>query len=153
MTLLNKIVKGVLLTILIISIILVIYLVVFHNPGQDYTEFYIVDHNNNTTDFPINITKNSVEKIYVGITNQEHQEYKIIKELGKGAFGRVVEVKKDNKTIYTDTISLKDKENVQFPYYMDQTKTNGINQTINLELYKNDDDNPYRTLFLRYNVI
>ena len=126
MTQLNKIVKGALLTILIISIILVIYLVVIHNPGQDYTEFYIVDHNNNTTDFPINITQNSVEKIYIGITNQEHQDI--------------------NYTI-------KVKENLQFPYYLDQTKTKGINQTITFELYKNDTDNPYRTLLLRYNVI
>lgn len=142
MTLLNKIVKGALLTILIISIILVIYLVVFHNPGQDYTEFYIVDHNNNTTDFPINITQNSVEKIYIGITNQEHQDTNY-----------TIKVKKNNQSIFTDTISLKDKENIQFPYYVDQTKTKGINQTINLELYKNDDKNPYRTLFLRYNVV
>lgn len=142
MTQLNKIVKGALLTILIISIILVIYLVVIHNPGQDYTEFYIVDHNNNTTDFPINITQNSVEKIYIGITNQEHQD-----------INYTIKVKKDNKTVYTNVKSLKDKENLQFPYYLDQTKTKGINQTIIFELYKNDIENPYRSLLLRYNVI
>lgn len=142
MTQLNKIVKGTLLTILIISIILVIYLVVIHNPGQDYTEFYIVDHNNNTTDFPINITQNSVEKIYIGITNQEHQD-----------INYTIKVKKDNKTVFTNVKTLKDKENLQFPYYLDQTKTKGINQTITFELYKNDTDNPYRTLLLRYNVI
>ena len=142
MTQLNKIVKGALLTILIISIILVIYLVVIHNPGQDYTEFYIVDHNNNTTDFPINITQNYVEKIYIGITNQEHQD-----------INYTIKVKKDNKTVFTNVKTLKDKENLQFPYYLDQTKTKGINQTITFELYKNDTDNPYRTLLLRYNVI
>ncbi|MEE1117070.1 MAG: DUF1616 domain-containing protein [Methanosphaera sp.] len=142
MTQLNKIVKGALLTILIISIILVIYLVVIHNPGQDYTEFYIVDHNNNTTDFPINITQNSVEKIYIGITNQEHQD-----------INYTIKVKKDNKTVFTNVKTIKDKENLQFPYYLDQTKTKGINQTITFELYKNDTDNPYRTLLLRYNVI
>ena len=142
MTQLNKIVKGALLAILIISIILVIYLVVIHNPGQDYTEFYIVDHNNNTTDFPINITQNSVEKIYIGITNQEHQD-----------INYTIKVKKDNKTVFTNVKTIKDKENLQFPYYLDQTKTKGINQTITFELYKNDTDNPYRTLLLRYNVV
>lgn len=142
MTQLNKIVKGALLTILIISIILVIYLVVIHNPGQDYTEFYIVDHNNNTTDFPINITQNSVEKIYIGITNQEHQD-----------INYTIKVKKDNKTVFTNVKTLKDKENLQFPYYLDQTKTKGINQTITFELYKNDIENPYRSLLLRYNVV
>ncbi len=138
----NNIIKGILLAILIISIILVVYLVVFHNPGEDYTEFYIVDHNNNTTDFPINITRNSVAKLYVGLTNQEHQDTNY-----------TIKIKKDNKTIYTVTKSLKDKENIEFPYYMDRTTKIGINQTVNFELYKNNDTNPYRTLLLRYNVV
>lgn len=142
MTLLNKIIKGALVAVLIISIILVVYLVVFHNPGEDYTEFYIVDHNNNTTDYPINITRNSVEKINVGITNQEHQDTNY-----------TVRIKKDNKTIYTVTKSLKDKENTEFPYYMDRTTKTGINQTVKFELYKNNETNPYRTLLLRYNVV
>jgi len=142
MSKINTIVKGALLAILIISIILVVYLVVFHNPGQDYTEFYIVDHNNNTTDFPINITRNSVALLNIGITNQEHQDTNY-----------TIKVKKDNKTIYTLEKSLKDKENLEFPYYMDRTTNIGINQTINFELYKNNDTNPYRTLYLRYNVV
>ncbi len=142
MTLLNKVIKGALLAFLIISIILVVYLVVIHNPGQDYTEFYIVDHNNNTTDFPINITQNSVNKIYIGITNQEHQDTNY-----------TIKIKKDNRTIFSYEKSLKDKENIQIPYYMDQSKNKGINQTVNFELYKNDEENPYRTLYLRYNVI
>lgn len=142
MSKINTIVKGALLAILIISIILVVYLVVFHNPGQDYTEFYMVDHNNNTTDFPINITRNSVALLNIGITNQEHQD-----------MNYTIKVKKDNKTIYTLEKSLKDKENLEFPYYMDRTTNIGINQTINFELYKNNDTNPYRTLYLRYNVV
>ncbi|HII08333.1 MAG TPA: DUF1616 domain-containing protein [Methanosphaera sp.] len=142
MSKINTIVKGALLAILIISIILVVYLVVFHNPGQDYTEFYMVDHNNNTTDFPINITRNSVALLNIGITNQEHQDTNY-----------TIKVKKDNKTIYTLEKSLKDKENLEFPYYMDRTTNIGINQTINFELYKNNDTNPYRTLYLRYNVV
>lgn len=142
MTLINNIVKGLLVAILIIAIALVVYLVVFHNPGDDYTEFYIVDHNNNTTDFPINITRYSVETINIGITNQEHQDTNY-----------TIKVKKDNKTIYTINKSLKDKENIEFPYYVDRTTKTGINQTINFELYKNNITNPYRTLYLRYNVV
>ena len=142
MTLINNIVKGFLVAVLIIAIVLVVYLVVFHNPGDDYTEFYIVDHNNNTTDFPINITRNSVETINIGITNQEHQDTNY-----------TIKIKMDNETIYTVDKSLKDKENIEFPYYMDRTTKTGINQTINFELYKNNGTNPYRTLYLRYNVV
>lgn len=142
MTHINKIVKGALLAILIIAIILVIYLVVIHNPGQDYTEFYMVDHNNDTTDFPINVTQNSVQKIFIGITNQEHQEVNY-----------TVKISKDNQTISQFSKTLQDKENVEIPYYIRSTNKQGINQTLNIKLYKNNLTNPYRTLYLRYNVL
>lgn len=142
MTITNKIVKGVLVTILIIAIILVVYLVVFHNPGQDYTEFYIVDQYNDTTDYPINMTQNSVEKVNIGIINQEHQEVNY-----------TIKIKKDNLTIREFQETLQDKERKEIPYYLDSTDKLGINQTINIELYKNNITNPYRTLFIRYNVI
>ncbi|RAP45983.1 MAG: hypothetical protein BZ135_04520 [Methanosphaera sp. rholeuAM6] len=142
MTPANKLVKGALITILIIAIILVVYLVVIHNPGEDYTEFYMVDHNNNTTDIPINMTQNSVEKIYLGITNQEHQK-----------MNYTVKVMKDNKTVYELTETIEDKDTLEIPYYIYTTNKKGINQTLDFKLYKGNVSNPYRTLFLRYNVI
>lgn len=142
MTITNKIVKGALVTILIIAIILVVYLVVFHNPGQDYTEFYILDQYNNTTSYPLNMTQNSVEKINIGIINQEHQEVNY-----------TIKIKKDNLTLKEFKETLQDKEKKEIPYYLDSTNKLGINQTVNIELYKNNITNPYRTLFIRYNVI
>lgn len=142
MTITNKIVKGALVTILIIAIILVVYLVVFHNPGQDYTEFYILDQYNDTTSYPINMTQNSVEKINIGIINQEHQEVNY-----------TIKIKKDNLTIKEFQETLQDKEKKEIPYYLDSTNKLGINQTVKIELYKNNITNPYRTLFIRYNVI
>ena len=142
MTLTNKIIKGALLSILIIAIILVVYLVVIHNPGQDYTEFYMVDHNNNTTDIPINITQNSVEKIFLGITNQEHQD-----------MNYTIKILKDDVLISKFNETIKDKETIEIPYYIDATHEKGINQTLNFKLYKGNVSNPYRTLFLRYNVV
>lgn len=142
MTLMNKIIKGILIAILIIAIIQVIHLVVFHNPGQDYTEFYMVDHNNDTLDYPINVTQNSVKKLVIGITNQEHQETNY-----------TIKVLKDNQIITKFNETLKDKETMEIPYYMTSTNEKGTNQTLNFELYKNNVSSPYRTLYLRYNVI
>lgn len=142
MTLMNKIIKGVLIAILIIAILQVIHLVVFHNPGQDYTEFYILDSNNDTLDYPINVTQNSVEKLFIGITNQEHQETNY-----------TIKVIKDNQTVTKFNETLSDKENREVPYYMFSTKNKGINQTLHFELYKNNISSPYRTLYIRYNVI
>ena len=142
MTLWNKIVKGTLIAILIVAIILVVYLVVIHNPGQDFTEFYMLDENNNTTDIPINVSQNSVNKIILGITNQEHED-----------MNYTVKVLKDNKTISVFNETLEDKQTVEVPYYMDSTHELGINQTVKFELYKGNVSNPYRSLLLRYNVV
>lgn len=142
MILMNKIIKGILIVILIIAFLQVIHLVVFHNPGQDYTEFYIVDHNNDTLDYPINVTQNSVEKLYIGITNQEHQD-----------INYTIKVVKDNQTITEFNETLSDKETLEVPYNIVSTKVKGINQTLSFELYKNNISAPYRTLYLRYNVI
>lgn len=142
MNLTDKIVKGILVTILIIAIILVVYLVVIHNPGEDYTEFYLLDSNNNTTDIPINMTQNSIEKILLGITNHEHQ-----------TMNYTVKVLKNNVTIHQFTETLEDKGTVEIPYYVDSTSKKGINQTLDFKLYKGNVSNPYRTLFLRYNVV
>lgn len=142
MNLMNKIIKGILIVILIVAILQVTYLVVFHNPGQDYTEFYILDNNNDTLNYPTNVSQNSVEKVIIGITNQEHQDmnYTII-------------VSKDNQTITKFNETLKDKETKEIPYYIDNTKNIGINQSINFNLYKGNVSLPYRSLYIRYNVI
>ncbi|RAP52596.1 MAG: hypothetical protein BZ138_02855 [Methanosphaera sp. rholeuAM270] len=142
MNLLNKIIKMVLVAILIIAILQVIYLVVFHNPGQDYTEFYIVDYNNDTLDYPTNVTQNSVEKIFIGIKNQEHQK-----------MNYTIQIVKDNETITKFNQTLEDKETIELPYYVHNTKNKGINQTLNFILFKGNVSEPYRSLYLRYNVI
>lgn len=142
MTLMNKIVKGVLVTFLVVAIILVVYLVVIHNPGDDYTEFYMLDEYNNTTDIPINMSQNSAEKIFIGITNKEHQD-----------MNYTVKIKKDDVQISQFKKTLKDKDTVEVPYIVDNTEKRGINQTLEFELYKGNVSNPYRSLLLRYNVV
>lgn len=142
MTLMNKIIKGILIIILIVAVLQVIHLVVFHNPGQEYTEFYITDYNNDTLNYPTNVTQHSIEKINIGITNQEHQE-----------MNYTIKVLKDNQTIRKINETLADKETKEFPYYLKSTDKKGINQTLNFQLYKGNTSAPYRTLFIRYNVI
>ena len=60
--------------------------------------------------FPLKDFSNKLEKMIININNVE---YKIIKELGKGAFGRVVQVlnKKNNKYSAIKIISIKEEKN------------------------------------------
>ena len=139
---LDKIVKGSLILILIIAIILVVYLVVIHNPGEAYTEFYIVDHNNNTTAYPTNITQNSIQKVYIGTINQEHEK-----------MNYTVIVSKDKHTLRKFNFTIKDKESHEIPYYMTSSQNLGENQEIDFTLYKGNLSQPYRKLNIKYNVI
>ncbi|MDO5825565.1 MAG: hypothetical protein BZ137_05550 [Methanosphaera sp. rholeuAM130] len=138
----NKIIKAILIITLIAAIISVIYLVVIHNPGEDYTEFYLLDANNDTLDYPTNITQYSIEKIIIGIQNREHAEVNY-----------TVKVKKDGYLQAEYKHTLNNNEKIETPYYLNNAQTVGNDQLLVVELYKNDIDAPYRTLNLRYNVI
>lgn len=140
MKLVDKITKGILIIILIVAIISVIYLVVIHNPGEGYTEFYILDYNNNTTDYPTNISQYSIGKINIGIKNQEHED-----------MNYTIKVKHNQTTLTKYNKTLKDNEEVLTPYYLDSTSNLGP-QELNIELYKGNITQPYRTLKLEYNV-
>ena len=138
----NKIIKGILVITLIIAIISVIYLVVIHNPGEDYTEFYLLDSNNDTTAYPTNITQYSIEKIVIGIQNKEHRQVNY-----------TVKIKKDGYLLTQYNHSLNNNEKIETPYYINSADKVGINQLLIIELYKDDIDAPYRTLTVRYNVV
>jgi uncharacterized membrane protein len=142
MKIINKIIKGILLVTLIVAIISVIYLVVIHNPGEDYTEFYLLDSNNDTRDYPTNITQHSIEKIIIGIQNKEHKKVNY-----------TVKIKKDDYLQAEYNHTLDNNEKIETPYYLNNANQLGNDQLLVIELYKDDIDAPYRTLNLRYNVV
>lgn len=137
---LDKIIKVILVAILIIAVLSVIYLVVIHNPGQDYTEFYILDNKYNTSDYPTNLTVGSTGEIIIGIQNQEHE-----------ITNYTVEIVKDEQIIDRFNQTLANHEKVEMPYYFTADSV-GEKQEITINLYKNNITNPYRTLLFKYNV-
>lgn len=137
---LNKIIKVVLIAILIIAVLSVIYLVVIHNPGQDYSEFYILDNNHNTSNYPNNLTIGQSGELIVGIQNQEHE-----------STNYTVEIKKDGQLLDKFNKTLTNHECTETPFYFKADKS-GEEQEIEFTLYKNNITNPYRTLSFKYNV-
>lgn len=137
---LDKIIKVVLIAILIIAVLSVIYLVVIHNPGQDYSEFYILDSNYNTSNYPNNLTVGESGELIIGIQNQEHE-----------LTNYTVEIMKDGKLINKFNKTLTNHERVETPFYFKADKS-GEKQEMELTLYKNNMTNPYRTLSFKYNV-
>ncbi|WP_308573772.1 DUF1616 domain-containing protein [uncultured Methanosphaera sp.] len=142
MKIVNKIIKSVLVIILILSIVCVCYMVVNPNQGEGYTEFYILDHNNNTTDYPTNVSQYSIEKINIGIKNKENTK-----------MNYTIVIKKDGyiQAMYNKTLQ-NDQEEVT-PYYLTSTSNIGDDQDLKIELYKGNTTGVYRTLKLKYNVV
>ncbi len=138
----DKVIKGFLIIILILAIICVCYLVINPNQGNGYTEFYILDHNNNTTDYPTNVTQYSIEKINIGLKNKENV-----------VMNYTIKIKKDNVTLTQYNKTLQNNQEEITPYYLDSTSQIGNDQELNIELYKGNTTGVYRTLKLKYNVI
>ncbi|PAV07392.1 DUF1616 domain-containing protein [Methanosphaera cuniculi] len=142
MKIVNKIIKAALIIILILAIVCVCYMVVNPNQGEGYTEFYILDHNNNTTDYPTNVSQYSIEKINIGIKNKENAK-----------MNYTIVIKKDGyiQAMYNKTLQ-NDQEEIT-PYYLTSTSNIGDNQDLKIELYKGNTTSVYRTLKLKYNVV
>lgn len=140
MKLRDKIIKGTLISILLIAIFAVIYLVVIHNPGQEYTEFYILDSNHNSTDYPTNMTLHSTEKIFIGVQNQEHDNVNY-----------TIKIYQDDILLKTYNMTLDNHEKKEITYYVNANKI-GEAQDLEFKLYKNNITNVYRSLKLKYNV-
>ena len=142
MKIVNKIIKAAPIIILILAIVCVCYMVVNPNQGEGYTEFYILDHNNNTTDYPTNVSQYSIEKINIGIKNKENAK-----------MNYTIVIKKDGyiQAMYNKTLQ-NDQEEIT-PYYLTSTSNIGDNQDLKIELYKGNTTSVYRTLKLKYNVV
>lgn len=69
-----------LIILLIVSIGTTIYLVAYPNPGESFTEFYLLGPNGKATDYPTNLTSGTNGKVIIGIVNHEHQNttYKMV---------------------------------------------------------------------------
>lgn len=141
MKLKDKIIKSLLVIVLVVAICSVVYLVVIHNPGEGYTEFYLLDANGNISDYPNSISQYSVNKFYICISNHENQEENY-----------TIKIKQNNTTLNLYNKTLKNNEVVKTPYYFDTTSYIGDNQTLDIYLYKNNESAPYRSLNIKYNV-
>ncbi len=139
---LSNIIKVLLIIILVAGVITVCYMVINPNQGEGFTEFYILDHNNNITDYPVNVTHNSIEKINIGIKNNEYKD-----------MNYTVKIYKDEQLITSYNQSLHNNEESLTPFYLDKTGTIGNDQEIDIKLYIGNNTNPYRSLILRYNVV
>jgi uncharacterized membrane protein len=136
----DKPLSIILIIVLIIAVAATVYIVVFPQPGEKFTEFYILGQNGKAADYPTNLTTGESGNLTIGIVNHEYTT---------STYQLVV---KNNRTILKNesiTLTNNEKKEITFKFYASY----GKNQTLKFLLYKlPDTQNVYRSLNMYVNV-
>ncbi|HML04779.1 MAG TPA: DUF1616 domain-containing protein [Methanobacterium sp.] len=137
---LDKKISIILLIILIAAVAGVIYIIINPNPGEKFTEFYILGPDGKAGNYPTNLTVGQTGNVIVGVINHEQATttYNLI-------------VKLNNNTLKNENITLSNNEKKEIPFSF--TAVKGSNQKVDFLLYKMPDNSTiYRSLYLDVNV-
>lgn len=136
---LDKPLSIILIIALIIAVAATIYIVVFPQPGEKFTEFYILGPNGKAGDYPTNLSAGESGNITIGIVNHEYANTTYLLMV------------KNNRTILKDeNITLTNNEQKEIPFKFNLPKGN---QNVKFLLYKlPDTQNVYRSLNLNLSV-
>lgn len=137
----DKIISSILIILLVVAVSATIYIIVNPNPGEKFTEFYILGAGNKAGDYPTNLSVNEVGNVTIGIVNHEHETttYNMVTTL-------------DGTKISSANYTLVNNETKEFKYSFTAVNP-GNNQKLEFKLYKLPDNNTvYRTVFLNLNV-
>lgn len=138
---LDKTLSTILVIILIIAVVATVYIIVFPQPGEKFTEFYILGPDGKAGDYPTNLTAGDSGNVIIGIVNHENVDttYKLT-------------VKLNQNILKNEDITLKNSEKKEIPFKFTPTRT-GTNQTLEFLLYKLPDNSTvYRSLHLYIDV-
>lgn len=137
---LDKKISIILIIVLIAAVAGVIYIILNPNPGEKFTEFYILGPDGKAGNYPTNLSAGQTGNVIVGIVNHEQSTttYNLI-------------IKLSNNTLKNENITLLNNEKKEVPFSF--TASKGNNQTLNFLLYKMPDNSTiYRSLYLNLNV-
>jgi len=138
---LNTVVTGVLLTCLVAAIGATIYLAISPKVGEKFTEFYILGPSGKAEGYPTNLTIGESGTVILGIVNHEYERvsYRILVAL-------------NNETIATiENITINHEEKWEQRYTFIPQRA-GERMKLEFLLYREDVEEPYRTLHLWVSV-
>jgi uncharacterized membrane protein len=132
----RKIVTWVLAAILILAVCGTILIIVLPQPGEPFTELYLLGASGKASDYPTNLTVGQTANVTVGVVNHENADvdYTLVATLA-------------NKTITTESFSLANTQSWQGSISFNAT-TRGSGQKLAFDLYKQGDANVYRSVYL-----
>lgn len=137
----DKTLSIILVIILIIAVAATIYIIVFPQPNEKFTEFYILGPNGKAGDYPTNLTLGQSGNVTIGVINHENMNttYQLT-------------VKLNQSILMNENITLANNEKKEIPFTFTASKT-GNNQKLEFLLYKPPGNSTvYRSLDLLVNV-
>ena len=136
----EKIVTAILIILLVVAVSFTVYIIVKPNPGEKFTEFYVLGAGDKAGNYPTNLSVNETANVTIGIVNHEHSTatYNMITTL--------------NGTVISDeNYTLADNETKLINYSFHPIISG--HQPLEFKLYKLPDSNTvYRSLLLYLNV-
>jgi uncharacterized membrane protein len=142
--------KGLIILLIIAMIIttsIVMYLVLVPKDEESYTGFYVLDENGTMLNFPNNLTIGESGNVIIGVFCHENKitKYTIEVELIN------LTGERENRTMWFYDLTLKHNQHNETIYSFNLNE-NGIYK-LQFLLYINNDNEPYRTLYIWINVI
>jgi uncharacterized membrane protein len=136
----NSLVTWILTALLVLAVCGTVLIIILPQPGEPFTELYLLGPSGTASGYPTNLTVNQTANVTAGVVNHENANvnYTLVVTL-------------TNKTIRTESFSLANnqtlQENISFKA---ASKSSG--QKLTFDLYKGDNANVYRSVYLLVNV-
>jgi len=137
----DKTLTIILIVLLVAAIGATVYIIVKPNPGEKFTEFYILGTGDKAGNYPTNLSVNETANITIGIVNHEQTttSYTMVSTLNGG-------------TISDANYTLLNNETRMINYSFMPTQAG--NQTLKFNLYKLPSNGTvYRSVYIYLNVV
>lgn len=137
----DKILTAILISLILASIAILIYIIVTPKPGEKFTEFYILGEKGKATDYPTSLKVNETASVIVGIVNHEY-----------ALTNYTLQLRLDGKVLLQKDITLEHNSTWEERVYF-IPRTAGNNLKLEFLLYKEwNFTAPYRNLYLGVNI-
>ena len=136
----SSLVTWILAALLILAVCGTVFIILFPQPGEPFTELYLLGPSGKASGYPTNLTVGETANVTVGVVNHENANvnYSLVVTLA-------------NNTIKTDSFSLANNQTWQEPIAF-TAGTRGTGQKLTFDLRKGDNENAYRSVYLLITV-
>ena len=138
----DKTLSIILIILLAVAVSATVYIIIVPNPGEKFTEFYILGGGDKAGNYPTNLSVGEAGNLTIGIVNHEQTTttYNLVTTL-------------NGTTITNENYTLTNNETKMINFTFTPTQT-GNSQTLEFKLYKLPNNNTvYHSLLLYVNVI